>query len=163
MHSTNISIDEGCMFGQTGLRPPACSEIALLSLLERRPQPGEDEWMPSYSCRVLSPSQADLQLGGLPLPPEISWGPFHGLQVGIHARDWEISTLAIAQGALTLAAGIDIHLPRMAHLVWACWLWIQCHGVRKTNVIYAALYSVQLGSQVWDQTQLSLKPSHASP
>ena len=34
---------EGHTLGQTGLRPPACSEMALLSLLERRPQLGEDE------------------------------------------------------------------------------------------------------------------------
>ena len=43
LHSGARQSSEGCVFGQTGLRPPACSEIALLSLLERCPQPGEDE------------------------------------------------------------------------------------------------------------------------
>lgn len=41
-HSGARQSSEGHTLGQTGLRPPACSEIALLSLLERRPQPGED-------------------------------------------------------------------------------------------------------------------------
>ena len=100
---------EGCMLGQTGLSPPACPEIPLLPLLERRPQPGEDEHPATpmesrdHPRLICSPS-ADL--GGLPLAPAIFRGLSHGLQVGIHATDWEISTLAIAQGAITLVAGI---------------------------------------------------------